>query len=169
MMYTFPKYKFRKKHGIKHALNMLLKPFMILSATGKDSHWWDWEELKEVDTKINQLCVGTRHPQKRKYKNSPLLGKYNLQGLTDLYITLRTLDEVAVLEPVNFKEEWSLVIRGNYGTSEYIMCKFLHKGRVKTLLDGNKHFLGITKNGKYIPVKLVERCSRQKHKKILFV
>jgi hypothetical protein len=165
------KYRFREANFFEKIGDIMLKPLMNAIATGKDAHWWDWTllENKEVDKKVKQVHIKSDFPQMRQYKKLPLLGRYNPLGVKDLYITLRVLKEVAVLEPKNFKGDWSLVIRGYYPEKKYIRSNFIQRGRVKVLIDGKKSFLGITKKGKYIPLKLVEKCPREKHFDMLFV
>ena len=166
-----PSYRFRDRHGIRRVVDVLLKPLMVLVATGKDSHWWDWEDLalEAIDPDVPRVRVRTTHRQLRRYRRLPILGKYNLDGLRDLYLTLRVLPEVAVLEPVGHSGSWSLVIQGNYGAAQAALCQFLHRGRIKTLLDGDKAFVGLTADGRFVPLCLVERCHRSAHPEMLFV
>ena len=134
---------------------------MNLVATGKDAHWWDWEDftLKKEDKKIKPLVIQTKFAQKRKYQARTML--------KDLYITLRVLQEVAVLEPQKYRGEWSLVIYGDYHKGRiYRLSNFLQKGKVKCLLDGKKAFLGMTKQGKIIALRLIERCNRRKYPEV---
>jgi len=168
------RYKYREQwfgSAIKNIANILLIPFMELVASGKDSHWWDWKEIdsRDIDISVKQVCVKTKFPQKRKYKSSRIFGNLNFSGIKDLYITLRVLKKTAVIQPLNYEGYWSLVIKGDYDGEKYNVCRFLQKGKVKCLLDGEKYFLGITEKGDYIPLMLVEICDRSDHGDLLFV
>ncbi|MEP7103405.1 MAG: hypothetical protein ABI721_01700 [Candidatus Dojkabacteria bacterium] len=167
------KYEYRSSNILEKVADLLLIPLMELIATGKDSHWWDYEfiDIKNIDVKA--LIIDTGKPQKRLFKKSKLFGQYNLSGIHDLYLTLRVLNELAVVEPVNYGGEWSLVIKGQHKFEDndetLIACKFTTKGKVQTLLDGKRSYYGLTKDNKFIEIKLVEICDRNKHKDILFV
>lgn len=149
---------------------------MNFVAEGKDTHWWDWEQIpkSQIPIHIKKLSVVSNLPQQRTYKISKFSGKYNFEGLRDLYKTLLILQTVVVLEPQNYKGYWSLVVSGNSFQDKnqfniYNKVNLLFKGKVKTLLDGKKLFLGVTQEGEYIPVKLVEVTSRKNHKNMVFV
>jgi hypothetical protein len=165
------RYHFREENTAELIIDTALIPLMDLVATGKDAHWWDWEEIasRKVNKKIPALFLQTDFPQMRQYKKIPIVGHANIDGLRDLYITLRVLEEVAVIAPVNYRKAWSLIMERKCDKKRYYLSKFLHKGGVKCLLDGKKRFWGMDEEGKIIPVKLVKRCPRQEHQEILFV
>lgn len=155
---------------------MLLWPFMELGASGKLTHWWDWEPvpLSAINPEIPPLIVSSSIPQQRVYRTTELLGRYNWEGVRDLYKTLFTLQEVAVLEPESYRGFWRLLIAGNRYQDEkqydlYVRVDLLIRGRVKTLLDGRKLFLGQAEDGRYIPLRLVVQTSRDRYKDLPFV
>jgi hypothetical protein len=81
---------------------------------------------------------------------------------------------VVVLEPEWYQGYWRLMIAGNRFQDEnqyqiFDQVDVLVRGRVKTLLDGRKMFLGHAEDGRYIPLKLVAITSRQHFPGIPFV
>jgi hypothetical protein len=157
-------------------VDLILWPFMKLGAAGKITHWWDWTPVPqlEVDAEIPPLLVASQIPQQRVYKITKWLKQYNLEGVKDLYKTLFVLQVVVVLEPESYEGFWRLLISGNRYQDEmqytvYDQVDLLVRGKVKTLLDGKKYFLGQTEDGRYIPLKLVETTTRDQYPDIPFV
>lgn len=167
------KYYYKKFNLIEYIVDVLFIPVMDLFQ-GKDSHWWDWKEIDVGGKKIDWLVLEKGKTPIRKFKRLPIIGQYNLSGLLDLYKTLKKLRKTAILEPENYSDFWSLLIiskyrKNNKWENQYELCKFKHKGSVKNLLDGEKKYIGITKEGEYIKLKLVEICDRDKYKELLFI
>jgi len=84
------------------------------------------------------------------------------------------LQEVVVLEPESYQGFWRLLIAGNRYQNEkqydfYDRVDLLIQGRVKTLIDGRKWFLGQTEDGICIPLTLVAQTSRERYPDIPFV
>jgi hypothetical protein len=170
------KIRFRNIPAVVYVADVLLAPLMMLGAAGKITHWWDWTPIsrREVDCAVDPLVVTSRAPQQRIYKTSRWLGQYNWQGVKDLYKTLFVLQVVAVLEPEWYQGFWRLMISGNRFQDEnqykiYDQVDVLVRGKVKTLLDGTKAFLGQAEDGRYIPLKLVAITSREKYPNVPFV
>jgi hypothetical protein len=168
--------RFRDIPGFVLIADLLLWPFMKLGASGKITHWWDWEPVprSEIDPEIPPLIVVSCTPQQRVYKTTEWLGKYNWEGVKDVYKTLFVLHEVVVLEPESYQGFWRLLVAGNRYRDEkqydiYERVNLLIQGGVKTLLDGRKWFLGQTEDGGCIPLKLVAQTSRDQYPDIPFV
>ena len=149
---------------------------MKFGAEGKITHWWDWTPVprREIDPEVSPLVLASRTPQLRIYRRTRWLGQYNWQGLKDLYLTLFVLRKVVVLEPEWYQGYWRLMIAGNRFQDEnqyeiFDQVDVLVRGRVKTLLDGRKMFLGHAEDGRFIPLKLVAITSRQHFPGIPFV
>jgi len=168
--------RFRDIPGVVFAADFLLWPFMKLGAAGKITHWWDWKPVSrfEIDPEIRPLVVASQTPQQRVYKTTRWLGQYNWEGIKDLFKTLFLLHVVAVLEPKSYEGFWRLLVAGNRYQDErqyelYYRVDVLVLGRVKTLLDGKKYFLGQAEDGRYIPLRLVAITSRDQYPDIPFV
>jgi hypothetical protein len=149
---------------------------MEVLAGGKDSHWWDWslysDGAKISPSKLLKVSGGTK--KLRKYRRVQVFGQYNLSGLKDLLITLFVLRQVVVLKPKNYKGEWSLIIKGDFGfgsteAKQYIISNFLSKGSVKSLLDGTKEYVGVSQEGKYLELVIQSIESRYTNRKTLFI
>ena len=168
--------RFRSIPVFVFVVDVLLWPFMKLGAAGKITHWWDWTPVprSEVGAEIRPLFVASKAPQQRVYKTTKWLGQYNWEGVKDLYKTLFVLQIVVVLEPESYPGFWRLLISGNRYQDKtqydfYDQVDLLVLGRVKTLLDGKKYFLGQTEDGRYIPLTLVETTTRDQYPDIPFV
>ena len=168
--------RFRGTPLFVFVVDVFLWPFMKLGAAGKITHWWDWTPVprSEVDAGVRPLVVASQIPQQRVYKITKWLGQYNWEGVKDLYKTLFVLQIVVVLEPESYRGFWRLLISGNRYQDKmqyafYDRVDLLVRGRVKTLLDGKKYFLGQVEDGRYIPLKLVETTSRDQYPDIPFV
>ena len=168
--------RFRKIPGFVLAADLLLAPLMKLGAEGKITHWWDWEPVSrsEIDPEIRPLLVESGTPQQRVYKISKWLGQYNLEGIRDVHKTLFSLQVVVVLEPELRRGYWRLLISGNRYQDEkqyelYDRVDLLVLGKVKTLLDGKKWFLGQAEDGKYVALRQVEITTRDQYPDMPFV
>ncbi len=168
--------RFRNIPGLIYVADVLLAPLMKLGAEGKITHWWDWSPVSrsEIDAAISPLVIASPTPQQRVYRTSGWLGQYNWDGVRDLYKTLFVLREVVVLEPDSYQGFWRLLISGNRYQDErqyevYDKVDLLVRGRVKTLLDGRKQFLGQAEDGQYIALKLTEITSREQYPGMPFV
>jgi len=157
-------------------VDVILWPFMKIGAEGKITHWWDWTPVprSEIDTEIAPLVVESKTPQQRVYKITKWLGQYNWEGARDLYKTLFVLQVVVVLEPDEYQGFWRLLISGNRYQDKmqyeiYDRVDVLVQGKVKTLLDGKKYFLGQTEGGIYLALKLVATTTRDQYPDIPFV
>lgn len=159
------KYLYRKYKPFEKSTDTILRPLMVLFE-GKDSHWWDWSEFEVTQKNLPWLTLEKDKQAIRKFRKYPLLGQYNFSGLIDLYKTLKVLRKVAVLNPESHKGLWSLIIKRK---KETIICNFKHKGAVKSLLDGEASYIGVTENGEYIKLKLVKICDRKLHQELLFI
>ena len=156
--------------------DVLLAPLMKLGADWKITHWWDWTPVpcRDIDPTVRPLVISSRTPQQRVYKKTRWLGQYNWEGVRDLYKTLFGLQTAVVLEPESYRGFWRLLIAGNRPQDEhqyevYDQVDVLVRGRVKTLLDGRKRFLGQTDDGRYIPLRLVAIASRHRYPDVPFV
>ena len=168
--------RFRKIPGFILAADLLLAPLMKLGAGGKITHWWDWEPVSrsEIDPEIRPLLIKSATPQQRVYRITKWLGQYNLEGIRDLRKTLFVLRMVVVLEPESYSGFWRLLISGNRYQDEkqyelYDRVDLLVLGKVKTLLDGKKWFLGQAEDGKYIALKKVAITTRDQYPDMPFV
>ena len=168
--------RFRKIPGVVLVADLLLAPLMKFGAGGKITHWWDWEPVSrsEIDPRVSPLLVDSGAPQQRIYKISKWLGQYNLDGVRDLYKTLFVLQMVVVLEPESYPGFWRLLISGNRYQDEkqyelYDRVDLLVLGKVKTLLDGKKWFLGQAEDGQYIALKRVAITTRDQYPDMPFV
>jgi hypothetical protein len=168
--------RFRDIPGLVFVVDLLLWPFMKLGAKGKITHWWDWSPVLrlEIDPSVRPLIVASESPQQRVYRISRRLGQYNWEGVKDLYKTLFVLQVVVVLEPESYKGFWRLLIAGNRFQDEmqyqiYDRVDLLVRGKVKTLLDGRKLFLGQAEDGTYIPLRLFETTTRDRYPDLPFV
>jgi hypothetical protein len=175
-VFPWERTRFQGIPGYVFLVDVLLWPLMKLGATGKITHWWDWKPVlrSHVDPNVRPLIVASQMPQQRVYKTSILFGRYNLEGLKDLYKTLFVLQVVVVLEPESYDGFWRLLVAGNryQGKNQYALydqVDLLVRGRLKTLLDGRKYFVGQAEDGTYIPLKLVEITTRDQYPDIPFV
>jgi hypothetical protein len=176
MVLPWQKIRFRDIPAVVYVADIFLAPFMKLAAAGKITHWWDWTPVpsRDIDPAVRPLVIASRAPQQRVYKKSKWLGQYNWTGLKDLYKTLFVLETVVVLEPETYRGFWRLLISGNrrqdkHQYDAYDRVDVLVRGKVKTLLDGKKRFLGQAGDGTYIPLKLVAVASREQYPDIPFV
>ena len=170
------KIRFRDIPGFVLVADVLLWPLMKLGAAGKITHWWDWSPVSrlDIDPEVPPLVVASQTPQQRVYKTTRWLGQYNWEGVRDLYKTLFVLQIVAVLEPESYQGFWRLLVAGNRYRDElqyefYDRVDLLVLGKVKTLLDGEKRFLGQTETGGNISLTLVAITSRDQYPDIPFV
>jgi hypothetical protein len=168
--------RFRNIPGVVFIADLLLWPLMKLGAGGKITHWWDWAPVPraEIDPAIPPLMVASSAPQQRIYRKTKRMGQYNLEGLRDLYKTLFVLQVVVVLEPESYEGYWRLLIAGNSFQDEkqyerWYRVDVLVIGKVKTLLDGRKLFLGQAEDGRYIALREVAITSRNQFPDVPFV
>jgi len=155
-------FSYRNYNFLSQQFTIISQPFMELFASGKVTHWYDWEVIKisEIDVSVEPVSMRSEEQQ---------YGEYSKEfSYKNTLKSLGWVKEMAVIEPINFKGNWSYVF---CSVKENICQKsnILTKGPVKVLNDGEVIAWGQDSEGKYLQLRLLGYTQRDKNKDILFI
>jgi len=158
-----PTYNYRQENLLNQQATILMRPVMEVLANGKVSHWYNWQNISKGGINQNVTALKISSGDKKLYRD---LG--NSFAFENTLASLGGIKEAAIIEPLNYKESWSLV----FCDTKYDTCQesnILTKGRAKILVDGTQNVWGKTTSGKHIELKLVEYINRSAETSVLFI
>ncbi len=146
-------------------IDTVLQPFMNVFGNKKVTHFWHYQETSATDLENSQeiaLFLDSVKEQKRNFKKS--FTTFPRNALADL----GWVRDAAIIEPVNYEEEWSFVFQDIYSDACQ-ECVLTHKGAVKVLVDGSVRIWGRGQKGEIVPLHLLGMTVVELDRDILFI
>lgn len=137
----------RRRQNFLHSLSgIMLQPVMTVFAGGKVTQAYDWEN-------ISAEALDTTTPEAMVYGSKRTTG----EPISEFWQNLgNSAQEVAVIEPVDYPQKWSL-IRCYRQEDQTRICQrsnLLHLGAVKMHTAGSPEIWGQDMQGNYIPLRV---------------
>ena len=164
-LFNPPAYAYKEYNFFIEQATIFSQPTMDLLANSKVTHGFHFKNIEfgSIDSNIEPLQIRSNYAQIRSFEAG-------LEStIKNAYVDLRGSDQAAIIEPINFQGQWSLVFcEGNDNTN----CQeslLLHKNKIKILVDGHQKVWGKSIDNKFIQLNLVKYLPRSQEAKVLFV
>ncbi len=166
---TLAPYNYTRKNQnfLLSGSTVLMQPAMEVLADGKVTHFYDYKNLplNEVPA-IEPAQVISSKEQFRNFNGE--VQSHFINALA----SLGQVRESAIVEPINYSGNWSLAFCQTVSNSSNTVCqvsKIKYSGPVKILVDGTSYIWGLTENGEWIELKIVEYIDRSERRDLLFI